>query len=250
MAQATRRERPRSDTEREIRETARNLLVRHGREAVTLRAIARELGITAPALYRYYNSREDLLRQLCDDICLDVSGHLSADLAGIPEGDTTAQVFAVCRGFRRWALAHPHEFALVFASPEGSKAPPAGEAGECGPGPAHDQFGRVFLMVAGRVLITHEVRPPRPVAIPRALVADLEAFRDALLASLAEHGIEVPPERLGLDTVYFMLQFWVRLYGHVALEVFGRFPIAVSDPEPMFESMLTDLATQVGLQVP
>src|ERR1051325_7581306 len=104
MAQATRRERPRSGTEREIRQTARSLLVQQGREAVTLRAIARELGITAPALYRYYDSREDLLRQLCDDVCLDVAEALNADLADIPTEDTTAQVFAVCRRFRRWAV--------------------------------------------------------------------------------------------------------------------------------------------------
>jgi AcrR family transcriptional regulator len=247
MAQATRRERPRSDTEREIRQTARNLLIREGREAVTLRAIARELGITAPALYRYYDSREDLLRQLCDDVCLDVSGELSADLAGIPGDDTTGQVFAVCRRFRRWALAHPHEFALVFASPdEPGGQQPAASGGTARP--AHDQFGRVFLMVAGQLLATNEVRPPGPpVSIPPPLVADLEAFRDALLTSLAEHGLAVSPGRLGLDTIYFMLQFWVRLYGHVALEVFGRFPFAVSDPEPLFESMLADLADQVGL---
>jgi AcrR family transcriptional regulator len=243
MAQATGRERPRSETERDIRETARNLLIREGREAVTLRAIARELGITAPALYRYYDSREDLLRQLCDDVCLDVSGELSVDLAEIPEGD---QVFAVCRRFRRWALAHPHEFALVFAWPEEAAGESPGEPGG-GTRPTQDQFGRVFLMVAGRLLATSGARPAEPVSVPQALATDLAAFRDALLTSLGEHGLVVPSERLGLDTVYCMLHFWVRLYGHVALEVFGRFPFPVSDPEPLFESMLTELAGQVGL---
>jgi AcrR family transcriptional regulator len=202
MAQATRRERPRSGTEREIRQTARTLLVQQGREAVTLRAIARELGITAPALYRYYDSREDLLRQLCDDVCLDVAEALNADLADIPTEDTTAQVFAVCRRFRRWALAHPHEFALVFASPE---EPPVETPFEAGNGhlkrPAHDQFGRVFLTVAGRVLASHEIQPPGAVRAPQPLVDDLTAFRDALLASLADTGIEVPTERLRIDTV-------------------------------------------------
>ena len=55
MTEATRRERLRAETEREIRQAARALLVERGRDAVTLRAIARELGITAPALYRYYD---------------------------------------------------------------------------------------------------------------------------------------------------------------------------------------------------
>src|SRR2546421_11548146 len=105
MTETTRRDRPRADTEREIRQQARRLLVSQGREAVTLRAIARHLGITAPALYRYYDSREDLLRRVCDDICLDLADELTADLTTIPDEDVLGGVFAVCRGFRRWALA-------------------------------------------------------------------------------------------------------------------------------------------------
>src|SRR5687767_9206729 len=102
MTEATRRERLRAETERDIRRQARALLVEHGRDAVTLRAIAREVGITAPALYRYYDSREDLLRRLAEDICTDLAAELDADLDGIDEDDVSAQVYAVCRGFRRW----------------------------------------------------------------------------------------------------------------------------------------------------
>src|ERR1051325_7345444 len=116
MTEATRRERLRAETERDIRRQARALLVAHGRGAVTLRAIARELGITAPALYRYYDSREDLLHHLADDICTDLAAELNAALARIPDDDVTAQVYAVCRGFRHWALAHPQESGLVFAT--------------------------------------------------------------------------------------------------------------------------------------
>ncbi|MFC7618402.1 TetR-like C-terminal domain-containing protein [Actinokineospora soli] len=64
---------------------------------------------------------------------------------------------------------------------------------------------------------------------------------------IAETGVEVPEERLSVGTAYVMLQFWVRLYGQVALEVFGQFPFPVSDAEPLFESMLTDLLREVGL---
>jgi AcrR family transcriptional regulator len=247
MTETTRRDRPRADTEREIRQQARRLLVEQGREAVTLRAIARELGITAPALYRYYDSREDLLRRVIDDICLDLGAELTADLTRIDEHDAVGGVLAVCRGFRRWALAHPQEFTLVFASPDDSAHCEVDESTGKMMRPAKDQFGRIFLNMAGKLLATHKVLVPDEEKVPADLRADLIAFRGHLLAQIEHEGIELPEQALNLSVVYLMLQFWVRLYGQVALEVFGRFPFAVANPEPLFESMLTELFDDIGL---
>ncbi|MEV8436273.1 TetR/AcrR family transcriptional regulator [Actinosynnema sp. NPDC051121] len=244
MTEATRRERLRAETEREIRRQARALLVEHGRDAVTLRAIAREVGITAPALYRYYDSREDLLRRLAEDICTDLAAKLDADLDGIDEDDVSAQVYAVCRGFRRWALAHPQEFTLVFASTEDTLPPcaPGEDRGQVG-----DQFGRVFLEVAGRLIAGHPL--PDDLGdddVPEELHADLAAFQKILLATVNDRGVELDEDVLPLGAVYHITQSWVRIYGHVALEVFGRFPFAVSNPEPMFDSMLAQILGGMG----
>ncbi|MBB5960516.1 AcrR family transcriptional regulator [Saccharothrix tamanrassetensis] len=242
MTEATRRERLRAETERDIRRQARALLVARGRDAVTLRAIARELGITAPALYRYYDSREDLLHQLADDICTDLARELDADLARIPSDDVTEQVYAVCRGFRRWALAHPQEFALVFASTETT-------LGGCGPDDRHqvgDQFGRVFLEVAGRLIAGHPAPEPGPPDVPESLHADLEVFQRVLVDTVNARGVPADDDLLPLSAVYHITQSWVRLYGHVALEVFGRFPFAMSNPEPMFDSMLAEILGEMG----
>jgi AcrR family transcriptional regulator len=245
MTEATRRDRVRADTDRAIRAQARALLVDHGPQAVTLRAIAREMGITAPALYRYYASREDLVEHLRTDVCEDLAQELADDLARLDGDDRLDQVLAICRGFRRWALAHPQEFVLVFASPsEASSNCPAGPGGE---DLSKDSFGRIFLSVAGRVLASGPlVVPPEP-TIPPSLRPDLALFREELLRVVAESGVELPPERLSVATAFVMLQFWVRLYGQVALEVFGQFPFPVGDPEPLFESMLTDLLREAGL---
>jgi len=247
MTQATRRERLRAETERDIRRQARALLVNHGREAVTLRAIAREVGITAPALYRYYDSREDLLRQLCDDICHDLEAELNAALAPLVEGEEPEQVYAVCRGFRRWALAHPQEFALVFASPDNVVGvPEAIDRLRVG-----DQFGKVFLEVAGRLIAKHEhphvdgTEPPEP---PAVLHDDLRAFQQVLITTVTARGVEVDEESLPLSAIFHLLQAWVRLYGHVALEVFGRFPFAVSDTESVFDAMLESILIPMGVQ--
>ncbi|MFB9906624.1 TetR/AcrR family transcriptional regulator [Allokutzneria oryzae] len=241
MTESTRRERLRADTERDILACARRLLVEDGSHAVTLRAIARELGITAPALYRYYDSRAHLLRHVCDDISADLAATLKPQIAAVPVERAADRVFAVCRGFRRWALAHPREFTLVFAtSPEETNTPTNR--------PAQDHFGRVFLEVAGQLLSEHRIFPSESLEVPERLRADLAAYRADLAADLAAADIAVPEEKLQLGTIYLMLQWWARLYGHVALEVFGRFPFAVHDAEPLFESMLTELASAVGFE--
>lgn len=245
MTASTRRERGKADTDREIRQEARALLVNEGAEAVTLRAIARKVGITAPALYRYYSSREDLIEHIRVDICTDLADELNVDLAPISDGDVLGQVLAICRGFRRWAIAHPQEFSLVFASPAEPATLHDGAVHILVP--ATDPFGRVFLAVAGKVLTTMTLSPPPDDSVPIELVTDLEHFRTSLLATIADAGFEVADDRLGVGTAYAILKFWVRLYGQVALEVFGRFPFAVAKPEPLFEALLTDLIRQVGL---
>jgi AcrR family transcriptional regulator len=201
MTEVTRRERIRASTELEIRQHARTLLVRQGRDAVTLRAIARELGITAPALYRYYDSREDLLRRLCDDIRTDLASELDHRLEPIDAEDHRAKVLAACLGFRRWALAHRQEFTLVFATP-------AGEGG-C------DHFAGVFLRLVGPLM--SEDTAPNP-------------------------GADVSREELSA-----LLGWWGRLYGQVALEVFGQFPFDDARADRLFDSMLIEFADDIGL---
>ncbi|WP_308015003.1 TetR/AcrR family transcriptional regulator [Nocardia coffeae] len=224
-----------SDTD--IRRVARSLLAEQGPEAVTLRAIARALGITAPALYRYYASREDLVAALRRDICTDLAEELAQQVAELPD-DGVVQLLAVCRGFRRWALDHAPEFTLVFASPAGENASAMRQFDE--------PFGRIFLQAAGLLLTTYDIVTPSPEVIPEALCPDLKRFQADLLEVLAESGQEFPAEKLDLGVTYLMTTFWARIYGHVTLEVFGNYPMAVSDPDILFDATLEDLARSIG----
>ncbi|MDA3628562.1 TetR/AcrR family transcriptional regulator [Saccharopolyspora sp. WRP15-2] len=233
MTEVSRRERLRAATELEIRQHARVLLAEHGSDAVTLRAIARELGITAPALYRYYESREDLLRQLCDDICTDLAAELHGESEEVGERFLD-KIFAVCRGFRCWALAHPEEFALVFATPQP-------EAEQHRP----DQFATVFLGLVGPFLAEGAVLVAPADLTPE--LPDLSDHQKSLAAAFSTAGVELPPDALRADAVYFLLRWWVRLYGHVALEVFGRFPFDLTGADRLFEAMLHELTTETGL---
>jgi len=119
----SRRDRLRAATIDEIIQTARQLLVKDGPEAVSLRAIAREMGMTAPGLYRYFGSYEELHRYLCANIFTELGAdiHRAIEAAAAPSEDPhaklTVKMVAACREFRRWALTHKDEFALVFGVP-------------------------------------------------------------------------------------------------------------------------------------
>jgi AcrR family transcriptional regulator len=237
MAQPTgQQDKSRGGTDLEIRRVARELLVAHGRDAVTLRAIARELGITAPALYRYYSSFTDLIQHVVADICGDLADELVFSLDPVPRGDAVGQVYAICRRFRTWALAHPREFTLVFATPveEGEQSAP-------------DAFGRIFLSLIGRLLASFDVTEEHEKEIPAALAADLARYRATLHSAAADTGLDLPEQLTSPGAGYAMLKVWIRLYGQVAVEVFGRFPFPIAEPEPLFESMLAELVAEVGL---
>lgn len=225
----------------DIRRVARTLLSARGPEAVTLRAIARELGVTAPALYRHYASHDDLLEGLRAEYCADLAAHLAAELDRLPD-DGAVQFLAICRGFRRWALANPRAFTLVFASPTTGPRSPLGRFDE--------PFGRIFLAAAGRLLATFDIATPPGDTIPPALRTDLIAFQTDLLAMLSESGQKFPAEKLDLSVTYLMVQTWARLFGHVTLEVFGNYPIPLTTPEAMFDTMLADLARTAGFPHP
>ncbi|MFC7342564.1 TetR/AcrR family transcriptional regulator [Saccharopolyspora griseoalba] len=233
MTHAPRRDRDRAATDQEIRQHARALLVGSGSDAVTLRAIARELGITAPALYRYYDSREALLRRLATDICVDLSDELRVALDPLGQ-DFLERMFAVCRRFRSWALTHREEFALVFATSRECEGEP-------------DQFGGVFLGVVGP-LMAESARGGGLRDQPAVDLPDLSAHREAFAEAFARAGVRLPPGALGDEAAYFLLRWWIRLYGHIALEVFDRFPFDLAYADRLFDTLLEELAQETGLR--
>ncbi len=247
MIQATsRRDRLRAATTQEIIQTARRLLVQQGADAVSLRAIAREMGMTAPALYRYFGSHEDLLRHVVGDIFTEIADHVrtaihvAADAAGpnITEAEAMAiKMIAGCQEFRAWALAHVPEFSMLFGSP----IPGLEYLHEVHRDPTVDcgyEFGQVFLDLFGNLYRR------RPFAIP----AD-EDIQPGLGDQLARYR-DLTHTDLPLGALQTFLRCWVLLYGTVSLEVFGHLKFALDDAAPMFELMLTDMAAMIGLDYP
>jgi AcrR family transcriptional regulator len=239
----SRRDRLRAATSEEIIQTARRLLVQSGPEAVTLRAIAREMGMTAPGLYRYFDSHEELLRHVCADIFTELGEGIrqAIEAAAVPTGAAdqvtaklTIKMVAACREFRRWSLNHQAEFGLLFGIPlPGLDDGRYDIADECALAFA-GTFFTLFLELWTRV----------PFPVPDA--ADIDpGLRDQLSRYRDLLGSDIP-----VGAVLTFLRCWTVLYGAVAMEVFGHMRFALSDPAPMFEITLGDLAALIGLRYP
>ncbi len=223
----SRRSRVREATTAEIKATARRLLVDEGPDALTLRAIARAMGMTAPALYRYFDSHEELVGACCTDLLAEITVTLEQARDSVPGSDPVARLMATCRAFRRWALAHPREFQLVFASAV-SGPPPGHET------PGEDlSFGAVFLGIFVEIWSAAPFATMPDAGLPDELVVQLRRFSACV------------DDVLPMGALAAYLSGWVRLYGAVTIEVFGHLGFALADPEPMFESMLADMRRQL-----
>ncbi|MFG2090679.1 MULTISPECIES: TetR/AcrR family transcriptional regulator [unclassified Spirillospora] len=229
----TRRDRLRAATVKEISETARRILVKEGPEAVTLRAIARDMGMTAPALYRYFGSHGELLRHLVGDLFTELTGELHASMEAVPPGDLSRKLLEVSRRFRRWALAHPREYALLFGAPVrgAGHREESDFAEECA-----RRFGWTFMAL----FLELWNKKPFPIAsddeIDPALRPQLARYRDEVA------GVDLP-----LGVIQQFLKCWIRLQGGVSLDVFGHLEFALDDAEPMFELMLAEIVPSLGL---
>jgi len=235
-----RRDRVRAATTTEIKQTARRILVSEGPDAVSLRAIAREMGMTAPALYRYFGSHEELIKHVIADIFIELTNDLRAaiDQASIASpGDTTAKVIAAAREFRRWSLGHQREFGMLFGTPlPGVNVEQDEITAECG-----GKFGNTFFALVLELWHRHPFPVPADDEIDPGLLDQLERYREGLgdLAAGLPRGL-----------LLTFLRCWVRLYGIVSLEVFGHLGFALDDAEPLFELMLAETAPLLGLEYP
>ena len=235
MVQApSRRDRVRAATVDEIKTTARQLLVADGPEAVSLRAIGRAMGMTAPALYRYFGSREDLVKHVCADIFTEIAAEIHTAIeqaAKTSDGDITAKLFAACGAFRTWALAHRPEFGLLFGTPlPGIETMHDDIVDKCA-----DKFSGEFLALFYELWTRHPFPVPADDEIKPGLAAQLARYRDGL-------GVDLP-----VGAILIFLRCWVRLYGMVSLEVFGHLGFALDDPSAMFDYTLAELRELLGL---
>lgn len=230
MTVPTARQRARAELERLITGTAARQLAESGPAALSLRAVARELGLASSALYRYYPSRDALLTALIVE-AYDAIGEVAERADRGP--DPGARWLAVCRAVRAWAQAHPHEWALVYGTPVPGYAAPRATV------PAATRLARVMADVLMAAVQDGCLRPPRrPLPGPRLVT-------DAVL-ELAGGPQDAPYEDL-LERSVVLLS---ALVGTVSYELFGHTVGAFTDDQAWFDVAMAVVAEGVGLDLP
>ncbi|TJZ44087.1 TetR/AcrR family transcriptional regulator [Streptomyces piniterrae] len=232
------RERARSEITAAIKDEARRQLAAEGAAKLSLRAVARELGMASSALYRYFPSRDDLLTALIVDAynavgeAAEAAGDTARDTARGPSaGRPLARWSAICAAVRDWALAHPHEYALIYGSPV---------PGYHAPRSTTEPAARVGLALIGVVRDAHAAgalkEPAEP--LPDPVVGDA-------LALAAELGVELPGAVMAR-----LIGAWAQLFGLLSFELFGQFNGVVEARTEFFEQSVRQLARGVGLTTP
>ncbi|MCK4897324.1 MAG: TetR/AcrR family transcriptional regulator [Anaerolineales bacterium] len=189
------------DLQAAIKDVARKQIAEHGAAALSLRAIARELSITAPAIYNYFPSRDDLVTALIVDAYHSFAAAL-AEARDANHDDHAANIISSANAYRSWALAHPEQYGLIFGTPiPGYHAPMEIT------GPAAAKSMLVLVQVldaayqAGKLSLT-ELSP--------ALLTLVQPWADQL-----EYA--GPP-----SVVHLALVSWAQIHGLVSLELFGH----------------------------
>jgi AcrR family transcriptional regulator len=246
-ASQTARERARAELTREIKEEARRQLAEAGGNGLSLRAVARELGMVSSAPYRYFSSRDDLLTALIID-AYDAVGKAAEDAVAADSG-AGRQWAAAWHAIRGWALAHPHEYALIYGSPvPGYRAP------EATIGPASRVPLALISVLAGaaangtagvRLAPTVPGAPgaPDPPDGETRLGGELAGQATALAAALAASGAPAVPADLLVRAVIA----WTQLFGIISWELFGQFVGSFEPADALFGHAVAQMAAYVGL---
>lgn len=226
----TPRERAREQTLAEITRIGREHLATHGAAALSLRAVARDLGVVSSAVYRYVASRDELLTLLVIDGYSELGAEVDAAVGAVPAADHRGRFHALAHAVRSWAVREPARYALLFGSPvPGYHAPPERTTR---PGT------RVIVTLVGIIEDAYRAGASTVPGetIDAALAEDFERIR-------AEMGLTVPDELVARGVLV-----WASLFGAVNFEVFGQYGAGTfTDPATLFDHQLTLLDRTLGL---
>jgi len=212
------RERYRAQVRHEVKQAALRQLAESGPAAVSVSAIGKQLGVSGPALYRYFASRDELLTELAIDAYRDLADALSAAAPHAPDPGPRARLEAIARAYRSWALAQPHRYRLLFGPPL----------------PGYDAHAQRLVQashaaMAVLVEVLGELGDPVAPAPGPPLASQLTAWA-------RQHNLEADPA-----TALLALLVWSRLHGFVSLEIAGNYASMGIDPDRVFEIQLATL---------
>lgn len=215
---ASRRERYRLETTTEAKRLALAQLATGGVGALSLNAIAREMGMTGPALYRYFDSRDDLLSELIIDTYTDFGNALWHTVEQSSGQPPPAQLRALCQAYRDWALANPQSYLLMFGTVVPGYRPPDLRTSAA----AKRSLDALLTVVAG-------LDPDPAPACEQA---------DKACAAWAANA-DAPP--MPAHMVRFAITVWTRLHGVTSLEIAGHLDPALPSGHHFYAAEVDDI---------
>lgn len=231
----SRRERVREATFQEIKAIARQQMYEGGGiGAVTLRGIATTMGITAPAIYRYFPSRDDLVTALIVDAYGSLGDTVEAAYTTESQAGLGNRFYRAALAYRDWALANSGDFNLIFGQPlPGYKAPADLTV------PLVQRAFAPFLQTLQQASDTGQL------ALPPAYTAPPERLSVSLSEWLRNSGAA-----MSLPVLYFGLAKWGQMHGIIALELNGQFlPLTGPGTTDLYESEIREFLETIGLAV-
>jgi AcrR family transcriptional regulator len=218
----TRREQQRAQTLAEIKNLALDQIAAGGVQNLSLNAIAKSMAMSGAAIYRYFESRDQLLATLAVDAYTDLADTLEA-AARRRHASPTARWHAVAAAYRNWALDQPHRYRLVFSTQVGS--------GQLAPDQIIPASGRSMLVLLDSIA---EASSPTAEAAqpPRTLSRQLRDWQKRT-------GMPDLPDAKLLAG----FTAWTRLHGVVSLELEGHLPSTGVDPQLLYDAEVSSLLT-------
>jgi AcrR family transcriptional regulator len=188
-----------------------------GSAALSLRAVARELGMVSSAVYRYFPSRDELLTALIIDAYDAVADAAEASEQATSRRDPAARWMALSAAIRNWAKKTPQEYALIYGTPVPGYAAPADTIDPA----ARVSF--VFLRLVADGVTSGEIALGSSPPIPRTVHADFTVLREV-------SGLKVPDVVLSRAMLT-----WTQLFGTISFELFGHLHNVINDYDTFFE---------------
>ena len=209
-----------------IKETAWRQIAETGAATLSLRSIARELGITAPAIYNYHPDRDALVTALIVDAYTSLGESQQAAIDALPADDHKVRLHALGLAYREWAVTYPQRYLLIFGTPIPNYVAPANitmPAAACAIVPLRDTLQALHS--------SGQLKSNRQVAMTPQLASMLEAWKN--------FGGEAD-----IDALYLTAVIWSRVHGLVMLEIGHHVPPVITDPGELFRREIENILIQ------
>ncbi|MEV4565126.1 TetR/AcrR family transcriptional regulator [Nonomuraea sp. NPDC049419] len=211
---------------------AREHIAAQGVDGLTLAGVARRLGVSPPALYRYFDGRQGLIRAVYDDLTADLVNTIELAVQRQDPDDVAAQIHAATRAVLTWTLDNAAGFSLLM----GAHYPAIAEAEDGIPRVISESLGDLFGEFFVHFARSGQLNYPEDDEIPPALIPQLKIYRESVKPG-------VP-----LGVAYMMIYCWRQIYGILCMATHKHLSFAFDDPQPLYETMIVDLLSHLGVK--